>query len=85
MQQIQRLGSRSSRGALRLEHAKRIEVVAEKRPAPTEDEHAHDVEPDPDVLRVQVLSEVGSCQLFERRAVYILLGESSLPFCVIWQ
>ena len=51
-------------------------MVAEKRPALTDDEHAHDVEPDPDVLGVQVLSEVGRRQPFERRAVRVLLGES---------
>lgn len=51
-------------------------MVAEKRPALTDDEHAHDVESDPDVLGVQVLSEVGRRQPFERRAVRVLLGES---------
>ena len=34
------------------------------------------IEPDPDVLGVQVLSEVGRRQPFERRAVRVLLGES---------
>lgn len=34
------------------------------------------IEPDPDVLGVQVLSEVGCRQPFERRAVRVLLGES---------
>ena len=51
-------------------------MVAEKRPALTDDKHAHDVEPDSDVLGVQVLSEVGRRQSFERRAVRVLLGES---------
>lgn len=51
-------------------------MVAEKRPALTDDEHAHDVESDPDVLGVQALSEVGRRQPFERRAVRVLLGES---------
>ena len=51
-------------------------MVAEKRPALTDDEHAHDVEPDPDVLGVQVLSEIGRRQPFERCAVRVLLGES---------
>lgn len=34
------------------------------------------IEPDPDVLGVQVLSEVGRRQPFERRAVSVLLGKS---------
>lgn len=63
-------------GALHLERAERVEVVAEKRPALTDDEHAHDVEPDQDILEVQVLGEVGRRQPFERRAVRVLLGES---------
>ncbi len=63
-------------GALRLERAERVEVVTEKRPALADDEHAHDVEPDPDVFGVQVLGEVGSREPFERRAVRVLLGKS---------
>ena len=51
-------------------------MVAKKRPTLTDSEHAHDVEPDQDVLKVQVLGKVGSCQPFERRAVRALLGES---------
>lgn len=50
--------------------------MAEKRPALADDEYAHDVEPDPDVLRVQGLGEVGRLQSLERRAVRVLLGES---------
>lgn len=46
-------------------------MVAEKRPALTDDEHAHDVEPDLGVLEVQVFSEVGRREPFECRAVRI--------------
>ena len=51
-------------------------MVAKKRPALADDEHTHDVEPDPDVLGVQVLGEVGSRKPFERHAIRVLLGKS---------
>ena len=51
-------------------------MVAKKRSTLTDDEHAHDVEPDQDVLEVQMLGKVGLCQPFERRAIRVLLGES---------
>lgn len=44
---------------MRLERAERVEAVAEKRPALTDDKQSHDVEPDQDILEVQVLGEVG--------------------------
>ena len=70
------LGAEAPRDALRLERAERVEVVTEKRPTLADDEHAHNVEPNPDFLGVQVLDEVGSREPFERRAVRVLLGKS---------
>ena len=70
------LGAEAPRDALRLERAERVEVMTEKHPALADDEYAHDVEPDPDILRVQILGEVSSCEPFERRAVRVLLGKS---------
>lgn len=51
-------------------------MVAEKRPALTDDEHVHIVEPDHEIRFFGVLRQVGDCQAFEGISVEPVLGES---------
>ena len=59
-----------------LELAERVAVVAEKCPVVTEDQHAHQVEPDRAIAGVEVLGEVGCRQSLEGAAVENFLGEA---------
>lgn len=51
-------------------------MVIEKRPTLTDNEHAHDIEPDQNIPEVQVLDEVGRHQPFKCHTVSILYRES---------
>lgn len=71
-----RAGSRSSRPCEFLELAKCVAVMAKKGPVVTEEQHAHQVEPDRAIAGVEMLGEVGCRQSLEGATIENFLGET---------
>lgn len=57
------------------QRVERVDVVAEERPALSDDEHAHDVEADHRALHVR-FGQVRDCHPLERPAVGMLVGDA---------